>query len=270
MVRTGGVWALLVIIGVCSVAARQSKPAFEIASVRRQLEPRPLRALGTGVKPGGVFNLTHATVQSLAMFAYDLKPHQIVGSPEWTRRDNFHIDARAGFDASADQVKQMVRSLLETRFKLVARREQRVMQYLAMVVARSDGRLGPYLRKLPDDCSPAMAADARKQFPPRPSTEGPLTYGQCMTVSGMVDLLSALATMSASVPIVDETGLSGKFVYELRAESMIPGAVASGSSDPSLPSFTVALEEQLGLKLESQRAEVPVLVIDSVERPSEN
>jgi uncharacterized protein (TIGR03435 family) len=221
--------------------------------------------------PGGVFNPTHASVQSLLTFAYDLKPYQIVGGPDWMRRDLFHIDARAGFDAPADQIKQMVQALLEVRFKLITHKEQREMSYFALVVARSDGRLGPYLREVPDDCTPAVAAEARKQFPPRPRVDGPLMNFQCVTLSTVVDGMSISATSASSLPIVDETRLRGKFVAEMRASSMVPGNIEPvGSGDPNLPSFTTALEEQLGLKLESRKGPVNVLIIDSVQQPTEN
>ena len=157
---------------VIGVTAQSAKPAFEVASVtpqREAVDPRNLRGAAPRAAPGGVFSAARANVMSLVRFAYDLKSHQVSGGPDWLRRDMFQVDARAGFDAPADQIKQMVQSLLEDRFKLVTHWEERTMDYFAVVVARSDGRLGPYLRALPDDCTAAAVAEATKQFPPRPN-----------------------------------------------------------------------------------------------------
>ena len=263
---------LIVLSGVV-VVAQPAKPRFEVVSIKPQREPinaATLRGAAPRVMPGGVFNPTRASVLSLLTFAYDLKPYQILGGPDWVRRDVFHIDARAGFDAPADQIKQMVQSLLDDRFKLITHRAQRDMPYSALVVARADGRLGPYLRELPDDCTPEAVAEARKEFPPRPRVDGPVMSIQCGTMSSLVDGINALST-AASPPMVDGTKLRGKFVIEMRASSMIPSPVASvAASDPSLPSFTAALEEQLGLKLEERRGPIDVVVIESVQQPTEN
>jgi uncharacterized protein (TIGR03435 family) len=275
MTRISAGWILAAILAVGAVTAQERKPRFEVVSVKPQREPinaATLRGAAPRVMPGGVFNPTRASVLSLLTFAYDLKPYQILGGPDWMRRDVFHIDARAGFDAPADQIKQMVQSLLEDRFKLITHKEQRDMPYLALVVARSDGRLGPYLRELPDDCTPAAAAEARKQFPPRPRVDGPVMSAQCAPMSAVVNTLTALSMSASSPPLVDETNLRGKFVMEMKASSMVPGTIEppAGASDPSLPSFTTALEEQLGLKLEERRGPIDVLVIDSVQQPTEN
>jgi uncharacterized protein (TIGR03435 family) len=259
---------------VSSVTAQQAKTAFEIASIRPQREavdPPKIRGAAPRAAPGGVFSATRTNVLSLVRFAYDLKPHQVLGGPDWVRRDMFQIDARAGFDAPAHQIKQMVQSLLEDRFKLVTRWDERTMDYFAVVVARSDGRLGPYLRAVPDDCTAAAVAEARKQFPARPDVGGGgLLYFQCVTLSAALDALSPVAMMESAPPVLDETKLPGKFVMELKASSVIPGVVSEPAADPSLAPFAVALEEQLGLKLQSRRGPVKVLMIDSVQQPTEN
>src|SRR5688572_11793849 len=104
--------ALLVSCSLSTPVAQQVKPRFEVASAKPQREPFTF-ASGAGAaatprfRPGGVFNPTHATVESLVMFAYDVKQYQIDGGPDWMRRDTFQIDARAAADASADQIKLM-------------------------------------------------------------------------------------------------------------------------------------------------------------------
>lgn len=263
MVRSIACWTAAVLLGVTGLA-QETKPTFETASVRPQ---RDLTAMeGPHVIPGGGFRASRASVQSLLMFAYDLKSYRtIFGGPEWIRRDRFSIDARAGFDASTDQIKQMVQTLLADRFRLISRREQRDMSHLALVVARSDRRLGPFLREVPADCSAAAIAEARKQFPVRPVTGGHVTRLQCEPISALVELL----TLGSQLPLLDETKLSGKFTLEMKSSSMVPGSVPTGG-DPSVPPLAAALQEQLGLKLESRKGPLGVLVIDSVSPPTEN
>ena len=264
MVRAIACWTTAVLLGVTGLA-QESKPAFETASVRPQ---RDLTAVGgPRAMPGGGFRASRATVQSLLMFAYDLKSYRIVlGGPEWIHRDVFFIDARAGFDAPADQIRQMVQTLLADRFSLVARREQREMSHLALVVARSDRRLGPYLREVPADCPATAVAEARKQFPARRPLPGAhVTRLQCEPLSALVDYMTA----GSRIPILDETKLAGRFTIEMMSSSMVPGTAPS-SDDPGVPSLAAALQEQLGLKLESRKGPIGVLVIDSVSPPTEN
>ena len=178
----------------------------------------------------------------------------------------FSIDARAGFDAPADQIKQMVQALLADRFSLVAHRERRDTSYFALVVARSDRRLGPYLREVPDACTSTAVAEARKQFPSRlPLAGAHLTRLRCEPLSALVSLMTA----GSQFPIFDETRLSGKYTMEMRSSSMVPGTVAAGD-DPSVPPLAAALQEQLGLKLESREGPIEVLVVDSIQQPTEN
>lgn len=92
---------------------------------------------------GGVVNVTKITVLSAVVYAYDLKHYQVVGGPDWIRNDRFTISARAGRSVPDAQIKLMLQSLLEDRFKLVTHAEQRDMPFRALVVARADGRLGP-------------------------------------------------------------------------------------------------------------------------------
>src|SRR5688500_11728978 len=124
------VWIAAVLLGWTVVAA-QSKLTFEVASIRPQPAPHSAASAGTAgprVRPGGTFSSSHITVESLLTFAYDLRwPYQVIGGPDWIRQDMFQMDARAGREVSRDQIKLMVDSLLQDRFKLVFHREQREM-----------------------------------------------------------------------------------------------------------------------------------------------
>jgi len=263
--------AVLVVCGVVALGAQTPKPSFEVASVKPQPEPPSFGTMATAsprLRQGGVFSGSHATVAALVLYAYDLQPFQLTGGPDWARRDHFDISARAAADASAEQVRRMVQSLLEDRFKLVAHTEQRNIRFYALVLARQDGRLGPYISRMPDECTSTSATEVVKKFPPRAATtEDGMMSGRCANLTGLAGLLS----VEMETPVVDQTGLSGKFVYQVLGVSPNSARLrATSDSVPKWPPVPVALEEQLGLKLESRQGPFPVLVIDSVQQPTEN
>jgi uncharacterized protein (TIGR03435 family) len=275
MMRAGVAAIVVALLGV-SIAAQQPKPRFEVASVKPQHDPT-MRIGPDGptfmvrFRPGGVFNPTHATVENLLIFAYDLKPNRYTGGPAWTREERFEITATAGFDAPADQIRLMVQSLLEDRFKLVAHVEPREMRYQALVRARPDGPLGPGLVTM-DRCDAATVIELRRTRPDKyPPPMGNGMISSCAP-SG-VSTLAEMIALGLETPVVDETGLQGSFYFSLRSDFRIfpvPASLGASKTDPNLPALSTALAEQLGLRLESRRGPVDVLVIDSVQQPTEN
>lgn len=270
-----------------TISGQAPKPTFDVASVKVQREALGPSNLGTAiprVRARGVFSGTHATVESLVRFAYGLQTFQVIGGPDWIRRDGFDVDARAGFDAPAAQIRLMVQSLLEDRFKLIAHTEQRDVRYLALVLARTNGQPGPYLRRLDDGaCYGRSVGEVyREELPDRalPSARNRLG-GACVELRDLAERLSSLSWLSGTV-VIDRTGLGGKWVYDAPYRPLpVPPPVSprlgaplpvdpGSATEPGLPSFTVALEEYLGLKLESAQGPVDVLVIESVQQPTEN
>lgn len=252
-----------------SVAARQPKPRFEVASVTPAKSLKPSRAPVPRVQPGGRFSAGLATVESLVSFAYDLKPYRIAGGPDWVRRDRFEVSAKAETDAPADQIRLMVQSLLEDRFNLVTHIEQREMPLQALVRTRSDGSVGPGLVRI-DGCSPEVVNELRRTFPgkyPAPIGGGVTSSCSSMGLTGLADFLS----VGRDVPVIDATGLKGSFYYTIRSQfTLVTALFGVYNNDPNLPALSTALQEQLGLKLEPRRGPVDVLVIDSVQHPAEN
>src|SRR5688572_24145033 len=264
--RIVAVWIAAVLLGGTVVAA-QSKPTFEVASIRPQTVPHSAANAGTAgprVRPGGVFTSSHVTVESLLTFAYGLRwSYQVIGGPDWVRQDMFQIDARAGSAASPDQIKLMVGALLADCFKLVFHREQREVEVDALVVARPDGRLGPHLVRV-EDCRAAMREV--NKTPPVVSTRASSMSGCSGGVSGLANTLSLDFYLGR--PVIDATALTGSLLYTVTARPV--GPTTTAGNDPRYSSLPVALEEQLGLKLESRRAPFDVVVIDSIQRPSAN
>ena len=201
-------------------------------------------------------------------------PYQLVNAPDWIETARFDIEAKADReysareDAPAPELLAMLRNLLADRFKLVVHRELREMPAYALVNAKTDGTLGPQMRRSEIDCEAEAArafAAKRGGAPPgqkpivrcRISTNAGRIVGTGTTITELMRRLSA----PLGRPVVDRTGLSGSFDLELQWSP-------DQTADTPGPSLFTAIQEQLGLKLESQRAPVEVLVIDRLERPT--
>ena len=230
-----------------ALSAQTPRPTFEVASIRAQTRAvtgADLATAGPRLRPGGVFNATHATVGSLIAFAYELRGFQILGGADWDliRRNMFAIDARAGGDVPTAQVRLMVQSLLEDRFKLVTHMEQRDMRFLSLTLVRNDGRLGPYLGRV-DECTTEIRAEVEKKFPICKTTSaGGAAMRGCSTTSQLAELVGL--GLQSELPTIDKTGLSGRFVYDLRYRSTLVLGGAAPAVDPNLPSFEAALERR--------------------------
>jgi uncharacterized protein (TIGR03435 family) len=252
-----GAFLLLVVLVpslASSIDAQEPKPAFEVASVKRSQSPQS--DWNQNILPGGRFVATNAPLINLIWYAYGVSDDRLERVPGWVRSERFDITARAEQDVSASQIALMLRTLLEGRFRLVTRRETRDRAINTLVLARSDGRLGSGLVRVsaPDDCK-----DGASTGPDAPP--GAMMIGGCGSIAGV----AGLAGRHTNTVVVDKTGLTGTFRF-----TMFYSPDLSATSDTSLPSFVTALNEQLGLKLQPGRGPVDVLMIDSVERLSEN
>jgi len=242
--------------GVVSLPAQQAAPAdaetasFEVASVKPNRDGisnalPPLRANGS-------YSASNVALKSVIANAYDVRIFQIEGGPAWLTSERFDIIAR-GREGTPDRLRPaMLRTLLAERFKLVAHFETREQQIYALVPLRNDGRLGPQLQ-------PSESATGSGPFA---SVESGVAR-----INGKRVLMDTFAlVLTASVfnqRVINRTGLSGEFDLDLRFTPESSSAPA-----PEFPSIFTAVQEQLGLKLQSERGPVPVLVIDSVQRPT--
>ena len=276
--------SLVVVLTLCTVPAAQ-QPAFDVASIR----PNP-DATGNGEinpRPNGRFLATAATVRALILRAYGLHETQLTGGPAWIGADRFDIDARAATAPrdGPDALLPMLRTLLSERFRLRAHTEMRELPAFVLTHARRDQRLGPQVRPTQADCTEnrtvptdtEIRAAARDGWPPCG-----MVYVVSYTTGGPDGVVKTRFRRSASLmkdfaqslqnqvgrPVVDRTGLDGRWDIEYSFAPR-PAADVPGFAE-NVPSLGAALEEQLGLKLDSERTDVPVLVIDSVDRPTEN
>jgi uncharacterized protein (TIGR03435 family) len=235
--------------------------------------------------PGGRLQATNMPLRALIVFAYQLQPFQLVEDPAWIRNDTFDIVAKMEGDpppvmpgTGPDPHMVAMRTLLGERFKLAVHRETRQMDIYELVLARPDGKLGPALKPTTQDCAAMMAA-ARGGPPPGPppGPNSPVVCGMRglpgRLVAGAMPMALLASNLSGQVQriVVDRTGLSGAWDFEItfapeRPLNPPPG-VEFPPADPNAPSLFTAMQEQLGLKLQSTKGPVEVLVVDRIEQP---
>jgi uncharacterized protein (TIGR03435 family) len=224
-----------------AMAALTLAQEFEVASIK----PTATKdgSFTFDFPPGGRFTGRNLTLQNLLRIAYELEDYQISGGPPWMNSAGFDIQAKAPAEPTREQVRHMLQSLLADRFQLAVHRETRQLPIYALVVAKTGPRLQP--------------AD------PDAATSRSLKMGQLITRKMSMTDLASILTFDLKRPVKDETGLKGDFAFTLE---WAPGL---GESDDG-PSLFAAIQEQLGLKLASTKGPIEVLVIDHVEKPSEN
>ena len=271
--------ALAVLLALCSVVvdARQQSPIteFDVVSIKRTTTTG-VATMPRGVVGAGQWVLTNATVQTLVLLGYQevTQPAEVVGLPPWAK-DGYDVVAKGRPNPTATEFAERWRRMATDRLKLRAHYEMRERDGYKLVVAQRDGRLGPRLRPSVLDCDkppsplPRVAPDQIESAAMEScmvtsftTPTGQSTYSGGTPVTTIVNLLSE----AAARPVVDATGFNGNVAFSL-TYARDPLAAGSASGAPTI--FT-AVEEQLGLKLQSARVPTQVLVIDHIERPTEN
>jgi uncharacterized protein (TIGR03435 family) len=285
MQRVVVVACVSVILSLASHPVAQSSggPAFEVVSVKPS---NPDAAGPTLLRVGGQFTASNATLRRLVGIAYDISESRIEGGPGWQTSRRFDIQAKAADPvAGLPAMQPMLKTLLADRFQLKVHAESRERPIYALVVAREDGRLGPDITRSTADCSTveqdladASARDrdtvarrlASGQGVPCAIMPGPTRAAGSMTMRGNAASMALLAEFLSAFTgrtVRDRTGLSGVYDWEITFDrSRTPAAGTPRASDS--PSVMTALQEQLGLKLESARGDVEFLVIDGAALPS--
>jgi uncharacterized protein (TIGR03435 family) len=255
---------------VLVVAAPQSTATFDVASVKPSLNPRSTQI---GFPPGG-FVAVYTPLRPLISLIYGEEPEtEVIGGPAWLDFDPFDIEAKADGNPSPANLKIMARALLEDRFKLKVHHEQRE----APVYALTAGPAGETARQLRVHVEGDCATDRRLVTPTLPICGfGLPVIGEREVVlrgrNVTMNQIAANLKTFAGRPVLDRTSLSGRFSFELTIKREVPSSVGGGSNAPGVSATLLgdALRDQLGLRLESARAPVNVVVIDSVQRPTAN
>jgi uncharacterized protein (TIGR03435 family) len=293
---------LLLGMGLDLTAQDPAPTAFEVASVKpSNPNPDPANPVSSIAlmfpQPGGRFTATNTPLRMLIMAAFGLKQEaQLVGGPRDLLSAKYDITAKASTATIGKELPQLLQSLLADRFKLQSHTESRELPLYDLVLARSDGRLGPDLRPSKSDCSKAdevlkeqgtaLAKGDMASFVGKPRTcsvstdpsGGPLNVmlrGDGQEMKSLAEIL----TQFTGRAVRDKTRLTGRYDFDMKldlqmivamAQKMganIPAAAAARIPQSDGSSLMTVLNEQLGLKLESTRAPVDVVVIDSVEAP---
>lgn len=242
----------LAALAITGVGQDQSRPEFEVASVK----PVDLSKLGDAI-PMNIGTVRreevtfgNATLNDCIRFAYDMASDvQIVG-PDWIKSKQFLYDvvAKGTPVASREQLQAMMQTLLAERFKLVTHRGQREMSYYALVPAKNGPKIQP-VKEVPD------------------GFKGTTYGGRIDSILRMPGLAYLLSRFERERPIIDRTGLRG--MYEIKLEWTLRQLQNAGTAPG--PSLFTAVNEQLGLKLEARKGPVEILIVDSAEKvPTEN
>jgi uncharacterized protein (TIGR03435 family) len=202
------------------------------------------------VRPGGRLLVTNVPLRIMVRNIFRLQDFQVVGGPDWIDRDRWDIVASTGTDVTEPEAAKLLERLLQDRFKLRTHVEKRDMPIYALVIARPDRGLGPQLVASTVDCAVARTCGD--------STTPGMTRVVGRPISAVLRVFERLSGRS----VVDRTGLTGQYDFTLRWR---PDAAQDVNAD--FPSLFTAIEEQLGLKLQPERAAMDVLVIDAAERP---
>jgi uncharacterized protein (TIGR03435 family) len=314
MIRSTSGFALAILLAATAAsaqdparpaAATSSDTSFEVAAIKPS-NPDPSNPLSmipmVRPQPGGRLTVSNLPVKMLVGFAYEMQDFRVDGGPPALMSAKFDIVAKApgGATLTPKEMRPLVKNLLIERFKLKAHTEPREMRVYDLVIARSDGRLGPDLKPSKSDCSNADELNAKRAealakgdlsaVMAKPGEAlsctiapnvagGPANismHGDGQEIKQLIEVLTQLTGRY----VRDKTGLTGRYDFDMKLDLAQLLAMARGmgvnvppGAEANLPqsdgsSLMTALNEQLGLKLDSVRAPVDVLVVDSVEAPA--
>ena len=240
--------------------AADANPSFDVATVKPS-DPNN-QGKGFGVR-GRNFSTRNTSLVDLIEFAYDVHAKQIVGAPDWVDKDKYDIAAVPDKDGtpSYEQWKGMLQKLLAERFKLTFHKEKRELSVYVLTV----GKGGPKNITKSESTAPGFS------IPIHPAPGGIMMsmINATMTNFAVFGLQSGVLDR----PVLDQTGLTDKFDFNVTwtpDDSQFGGHMKVPPSDNPAPNLFTAIQEQLGLKLEAVKAPADVMVIDHVEKPSEN
>jgi uncharacterized protein (TIGR03435 family) len=240
-----------------------ANPVFEVATIKPSKAEERFSLL---VNRSGVMNTTATSLSDLIKFAYDLHPRQITGGPAWLESEKYDVTGKPDLDGipSGKQLKMMVQKMLAERFELAFHREKKELSVYAITVAKSG------LKMTKDETNPDGL----------PGFGGGGRGGMNVRNATMAEFASVLQANILELPVGDQTGLaSGRYDFILKwtpdsSQSGFggpaPNAAPPADNADAPPDLFTAFQQQLGLKLDSTKAPVDVLVIDKVEKPSAN
>lgn len=299
-------FAIAAAAGGAAIVSAQS-PTFDVVSIRRNAANQTGRFENpTRIdRPDGGFTWTSVPVMMLIARAYPIDiPGEPVGLPEWARREYYNVSATSTLSKATPEDRiAMLRAMLADRFKLLVHIEKREQPVYNLVLARTDGRLGPGVQPSNVNCAAQLeaqraaleAAQRAGTPPPRPEIpdfKAPPAPCTLRTLAAVIrdrfgdgqgrlgDLLEGETTvanlaqglrMTTRRLVVDKTGLTGTYRIRMNFDQRAAIETPVAKPDPDAPpSIFTALREQLGLKLDASKVESDTLIVDRLERPTEN
>jgi uncharacterized protein (TIGR03435 family) len=224
---------------------------FDLVSIR-PVAPSSREPVDFRLQPGGRLAITNLTLKTVISEAFAVKNYQIMGGPAWLDDDRFDLTAKSNGDRSAKQMLAMLQTTLVERFRLKYHWKSKRVNVYALVLAKREPKLKPstadhsYIRLMRNT----------------PWDQVGQSYTIATQSASMSMFAARLGELELGRPVIDETGLRGKFDFQLNY-----GVGDRPTADPQI--FT-AIREQLGLKLRSQKGDMQTFVIDHLEKPSEN
>jgi len=271
---------LLIVLASLFAAGQTARPAFDAVSVKVNSARDGLTRVVTYPTR---FSAANATLHTLVRYAFNVLDYRLSGGPTWMDDDRFDVEGAAGRITEFDEMRSMARTMLEDRFMLRTHVEQRDQPIFVLTIARRDGKLGDQMVRAGEECKPVAPAPGAPPPPPSPPAGAAPRVPGCPSLFGLGGISARRVPMSLLVlnlssylnrHIVDQTNLTGLFDVDLRwtpdqLPKGPPGApIRIMPFDPNGPSLSTALQEQLGLRFESSRGPVDVLVIDGASKPS--
>jgi len=262
---------LLAITLVCATMTlvAQSEAAFDVASLKRNTSLSEYG--GGGPRPGGRYRLTNMPARSMIGLAWSIPTDRVLAGPGWIVTDRYDLEATMKENATQDEIRTMMRAFLRDRFTLTAHVEQRELPVYDLMQLRPGAPFGPGLERAAFDCTdPAVrkeqATAALAARPGRMVCGFTVDTGTLDGGSTTMDTLAQILTPQTGRPVIDRTGLAGTFNVALKWTPSLGTDTPAGD----VVSIFTAVQEQLGLRLDSATAPLDVVVIDRIERPTEN
>jgi uncharacterized protein (TIGR03435 family) len=236
-----------------------TRSEFEVASIKPNASGDP----GRYIRPSaGRLSVTNMAVKDLLTYAFQVRDFQISGGPGWINSDHYDIEAKTDRNASPEQTRAMLKGLLEDRFKLKVHRETKELPIYALTMGKNGLKIQPAKEGSCSDFDPAKQAALNRKPSDFCGYVGMRGGSLDATKQSIPDLATTLSFVLGRT-VVDETGLKEAFDIHLEF-------APNNAPDSDSPSIFTAVQEQLGLRLESAKGPVEVIVVDQVERPSEN
>jgi uncharacterized protein (TIGR03435 family) len=237
----------MLVVCLCVAALSRGQGSFEVASIK--LHPGIITYSADPSVKGNRVTSTASTLLDLIESAYHVRRDQVSGLPRWAESDHYDLEAKAGADAiTTEQMRTMLQALLADRCQLRVHREAKEVPTYEMVVGKNGAKFGE------------SAADEQ---PTNRITGGATGSHMEVRKGTMAQLASRLSSNGAGRPVIDRTGLRGSYSFTLDWMQQV-------GAESELPSLFVALQEQLGLRLEPASGPSEIIVVDHVERPSAN